>query len=167
MAGGVSRGRLAVMPSVRPQENYTESTAAASNKPGPRRFARVPTHAIGVASDRRSAPRASLSLPLRLLRIGGVAEPNPVTLVTRDISASGIYFLAPRDIQPGTAVELEVVLVERPLGLGNVQMATSAHIVRCEETDMPGWRGYGARFDDFSLQRDDGIRQLPSRQYTP
>jgi hypothetical protein len=100
------------------------------------------------------------------LRIGGVAEANPVTLVTRDISASGVYFLAPRDILPGTAVELEVVLVERPLGLGNVQMATSAHIVRSEETDMPGWRGYGAKFDDFSLQRDDGLRDGPFRQYT-
>jgi len=90
----------------------------------------------------------------------------PITLVTRDISASGVYFLAPRDIEPGTAVELEVVLVERPLGLGSVQMSTSAHIVRREQTDMPGWRGYGAKFDDFSLQRDDGIPKTASRHYT-
>lgn len=166
MAGGVGGRRLAIVRSVRPQENQTEPTAAVSNRPGPRRFTRVPTHAIGVAGDRRSSPRASLSLPLRLLRIGGVAEPIPITLVTRDISASGVYFLAPRDMEPGTAVELEVVLVERPLGLGNVQMSTSAHIVRSERTDMPGWRGYGARFDDFSLERDDGIPKDPSRHYT-
>jgi PilZ domain len=166
MAGGVGKNRLAVMPSARRQEKHTERTAAISDKPGPRRFSRVPTHAVGVAGDRRRAPRASLSLPLRLLRIGGVAESSPVTLVTRDISSSGIYFLAPREIQPGTAVELEVVLVERPLGLGNVQMSTSAHIVRTEETDMPGWRGYGASFDDFSLQRDDGVRELRSKLYT-
>ena len=165
MAGGGIK-RLAIVRSVCPQENQTESTAAASNTPGPRRFARVPTHAIGVAGDRRGSPRASLSLPLRLLRIGGIAEPMPITLVTRDISASGVYFLAPRDIEPGTAVELEVVLVERPLGLGNVQMSTSAHIVRREQTDMPGWRGYGAKFDDFSLQRDDGISKTASRHYT-
>jgi hypothetical protein len=136
--------------------NQTESTEAISGaKPGPRRFARVPTHTVGVADDRRRYPRASLSLPLRLIRVGATPEPAPVTLVTRDISSSGIYFLAPRDIAPGTAIELEVALVDRPLGYGRVQMLTAAHVVRCEESDMPGWKGYAASFDDFALQRDD------------
>jgi hypothetical protein len=94
---------------------------------------------------------------MRLTRIGGLAERIPVTLVTRDISSSGIYFLAPRQIAPGTAIELEVALVERPLGQGRVQMCTAAHIVRAEETGMPGWRGYAATFDDFALERDDVI----------
>ncbi len=40
-------------------------------KPGPRKFARVPTHAVGVAHERRRYPRASLCLPLRLTRIVG------------------------------------------------------------------------------------------------
>ena len=123
----------------------------------PRTFRRVPTHAVGVAHERRCYPRASLCLPLRLTSIGGIAEPIPVTLVTRNISSSGIYFLAPRDLQPGMAIELEVALVDRPLGFGRVQMCTAAHIVRAEESDTPGWRGYAASFDDFALQRDDVI----------
>jgi hypothetical protein len=94
---------------------------------------------------------------MRLTRIGDITERIPVTLVTRNISSSGIYFLAPRDMEPGTAIELEVALVERPLGQGRVQMCTAAHIVRAEETEMPGWRGYAATFDDFALQRDDVI----------
>jgi len=94
---------------------------------------------------------------LRLTSIGGIAEPIPVTLVTRNISSSGIYFLAPRDLEPGMAIELEVALVDRPLGFGRVQMCTAAHIVRAEESDTPGWRGYAASFDDFALQRDDVI----------
>jgi len=138
-------------------QDRTESTIAISGKPGPRRFAHVPTHAISVARDRRAYPRASLSLPMRLTRIGDITERIPVTLVTRNISSSGIYFLAPRDMEPGTAIELEVALVERPLGQGRVQMCTAAHIVRAEETEMPGWRGYAATFDDFALQRDDVI----------
>lgn len=89
--------------------------------------------------------------------MGAVAEPVPVTLVTRNISSSGIYFLAPRELESGTAIELEVALVERPLGYGRVQMSTAAHIVRSEETDMPGWRGYAATFDDFALERDDVV----------
>jgi hypothetical protein len=139
------------------QETCTKIITAPSVKPGPRHFARVPTHAIGVARERRRYPRAWLSLPLRLVRVGNVAEPTPVTLVTRNISSSGIYFLAPREIEPGTAIELEVALVERPLGMGSVQMCTAAHIVRAEETDEPGWRGYAASFDDFALQRDDVV----------
>jgi hypothetical protein len=138
-------------------ESRTETVTAISGKPGPRRFARVPTHAIGVASERRRYPRASLTLPLRLTRIGDAVEPIPVTLVTRNISSSGVFFLAPREIEPGVAIELEVALVDRPLGFGRVQMCTAAHIVRTEESEMPGWRGYAASFDDFALQRDDAL----------
>jgi hypothetical protein len=155
--------RAAVSP-LRAVESRTESTIAHSGKPGPRRFARVPTHAVGVAQDRRGNPRASLSLPLRLTRIGEMTEPIPVTLVTRNISSSGIYFLAPRDIEPGTSIELEVALIDRPLGFGRVQMCTSAHIIRSEDVDTPGWRGYAASFDDFAIERDD-VLPLRYRQY--
>ncbi len=151
--------RVVVSP-LREVENRTENVIAISGKPGPRRFARVPTHTIGVASERRRYPRACLSLPLRLTRIGDAVEPVPVTLVTRNISSSGIYFLAPREIEPGMAIELEVALVDRPLGFGRVQMCTAAHIVRAEDTEIPGWRAYAASFDDFALQRDDA---LPNR----
>lgn len=137
------------------EKSRTVPVPAFSGKPGPRRFARVPTHVIGVASERRTSPRACLSLPLRLIRVGETVEPIPVTLVTRNISSSGIYFLAPRVIAPGTAIELEVALIERPLGCGSVQMLTAAHIVRTDETGTPGWHGYAASFDDFALRRDD------------
>jgi hypothetical protein len=157
---GAAPGRTTRLTGVAPLhifEHDTEGTIAFSGKPGPRRFARVPTHAIGVAREKRRYPRAKLSLPLRLIRVGTVREEFPVTLVTRNISSSGIYFLAPRKLPPGTSIELEVALVDRPMGQGRVQMCTAAHIVRAEETDTPGWCGYAATFDDFSLQRDDVI----------
>ncbi|HEV2297840.1 MAG TPA: PilZ domain-containing protein [Candidatus Acidoferrales bacterium] len=125
----------------------------------PRRFLRVPTHAIGVAQERRRTPRACLNLPLRLTRIGDLVEPVPVTLVTKNISSTGIYFLAPRVIEPGTAIELEVALVERPLGRGSVHLKTAAHIVRAEECEVPGWNAYAASFDDIDFQRDDSVPQ--------
>jgi len=96
---------------------------------------------------------------MRLTRVGEAMEPIPVTLVTRNISSSGVYFLAPREIAPGTAIELEVALVDRPLGYGRVQMCTAAHIVRSEDTEMPGWKGYAASFDDFAIERDDSLPQ--------
>src|SRR6476620_7137230 len=57
-----------------------------------RRFARVPTHAVGVFPEQREYPRASLRLPLRLRSINGHAEDFPITLVTRDISSSCVFF---------------------------------------------------------------------------
>jgi len=121
-------------------------------------FARVPTHVVGVAHERRLHPRAALRLPLRLIRVAGQPEPVPVTLLTKDISSSGVYFLAPRPIGPGTPIELEVALVDRPLGRGSVRMSTAAHVVRMEASETPGWHGVAATFDDITFQRDDGVQ---------
>lgn len=161
--GAAPEFHLQALPSLREIEDPTEGIVAVSGKPGPRRFTRVPTHAVGVMQERRRAPRATMSLPLKLLRVGDTPEALPVSLVTRNISSSGIYFLAPRELRPGTAIELEVALVERPMGQGCVQMCTAAHIIRQEPSDNPGWWGYAATFDDFALKRDD---VLPSRYRT-
>src|SRR5215469_4843706 len=73
---------LRVVPLVRPEQ--------------PRRFARVPTHAVGVHPEHREYPRASLNLPLRLRSVNSVPEKFPISLVTRDISSTGVYFLCPK-----------------------------------------------------------------------
>jgi len=130
----------------------------------PRRFVRVPTHAVGVHPEQRQYPRATLKLPLRLRAVAGVPEEYPITLVTRDISSTGVYFLCPKQLAVGTAVELEIVLVSRPLGRGNVVMATMAHVCRLEAAAMPGWHGVAASFDDVEFDRDD---HLPSRFMKP
>src|SRR6202790_5811886 len=67
----------------------------------PRRFARVPTHAVGVHPEHREYPRATLNLPLRLRAAGGVPAVSPITLVTRDISSTRVYFLCPRQLVAG------------------------------------------------------------------
>jgi len=126
----------------------------------PRRFIRVPTHAVGVHPEHREYPRASLQLPLKLHSVDGIVEDFPVTLVTRDISSTGVYFLCPRQLPMDAAIELQIVLVSRPLGQGNVVMASNAHVRRIHPADMPGWFGIAANFDDVSFDRDDFI---PSR----
>jgi PilZ domain len=125
-----------------------------------RRFVRVPTHSVGVYPEHREYPRASLKLPLRLRSIEHVPEDFPVTLVTRDISSSGCFFLCPKELAVGTSIELEIVLVSRPMGRGNVVMASMAHVRRIEAAAVPGWFGVAASFDDVQFDRDDSI---PSR----
>jgi hypothetical protein len=130
----------------------------------PRRFVRVPTHAVGVTHEQREYPRASLKLPLRLRRVGSRSEDFPVTLVTRDISSTGVFFLCPKEIALGAQIELEIVLVSRPMGHGSVVIVSTARVQRIEPAAMPGWYGIAASFDDVQFDRDDG---MPSRFLRP
>ena len=130
----------------------------------PRQFVRVPTHAVGGHPEQRQYPRAKLKLPLRLRAAGGQPEPYPITLVMRNISSTGVYFLCPKQLAVGTQVELEVVLVSKPMGRGSVVMTTMAHICRAEAAATPGWYGLAACFDDVQFDHDD---DLPSRFLKP
>lgn len=125
--------------------------------PQPRGFVRVPTHAVGVHTDHRESPRASLKLPLKLRSTGGVLEQYPITLVTRDISSSGVFFLCPKTLASGIEIDLDIVLVSRPLGYGNVVVSSKARVCRSEPANMPGWFGIAAKFEDFGFDRDDRI----------
>jgi hypothetical protein len=129
-----------------------------------RRFVRVPTYAVGMHPEQREYPRACLNLPLRLRSAGGVPEEFPITLVTRNISSTGVHFLCPRQLTVGASIELEIVLVSKPLGLGNVVAVTMARVCRNEPAAMPGWHGIAATFDDVQFDRDD---RMPSRYLKP
>jgi len=130
----------------------------------PRQFVRVPTHAVGVHPEHRQYPRAKLKLPLRLRAAGGEPEKYPITLVMRNISSTGIYFLCPKHVAVGTRIELQVVLVSKPMGCGSVVMSTMAHVCRVEPAAMPGWYGLAASFDDVQFGHDD---KVPSRFLKP
>src|SRR4029077_18395390 len=130
----------------------------------PRRFARVPTHAVGVHPEHREYPRPTLRRPLRLRSVSNGPEEFPVTLLTRDISSTGVYFLCPRPLAIGASLEVEIVLVSKPMGHGNVVLATAAHVQRCEPAATPGWYGVAASFDDVQFDRDD---RVPARFLNP
>jgi PilZ domain len=158
-----SNGSAAVAPAI--PEQQPEVTPAPPKlrvvpllrNPQPRRFVRVPTHAVGVHMEQRECPRAALRLPLKLRSVAGRREEFPITLVTRDISSSGVFFLCPKALAPGVEIELDIVLVSRPLGYGNVVVSSRARVERAEAANMPGWHGIAASFDDFAFDRDDLI----------
>ena len=130
----------------------------------PRGIARVPTHTVGRIRERRNYVRARLSLPLLVQRIAGQRDIATLPLETRDISSSGVFFLCPRHIDPGTPVELEVQLVNRPYGRGTVHMCAVAHVVRADEDPTNGMFGLAVAFDDITYRRDDS---LPHPQQKP
>jgi hypothetical protein len=113
--------------------------------------------------EQRERPRAALRLPLKLRSVAGIKEEFPITLVTRDISSSGVFFLCPKALEPNTEIELDIVLVSRPLGYGNVVVSSMAVVKRTESAHVPGWYGIAASFDDFAFDRDDQIPEwLPA-----
>ena len=130
----------------------------------PKGISRVPTHAVRPVEERRAHTRAKLSLPLRLKRVAGQREHKLQILRTTNISSSGVLFLCPQRIEPGTPIEIEVCLVDRPTGRGTVRMLTEAHIVRAVAASMPGWHALAATFDDITFRRDE---PLPSRFERP
>ena len=149
---------------VRVRSRLPLQSTACPSEIQPRRFARVPTHTVGVHPEHREYPRASLKLPLRLRSINNTPEEFPVTLVTRDISSTGVYFLCPRPLPVGASLEIDVVLVSKPMGHGSVVLSTRAHVQRHEPASMPGWYGIAASFDDVQFDRDD---RVPSRFLKP
>lgn len=123
----------------------------------PKGISRVPTHAVRPVEERRSYTRAKLSLPLCVKRIAGQRGHRHELLRTTNISSSGVLFLCPQHIEPGTPVEIEVCLVDRPLGRGTVRMMTEAHVVRAEPASRAGWHSVAVCFDDITFQREEPI----------
>ena len=136
---------------------HATSAAGTGAFPRPRGIARVPTHTVGRARERRAYVRANLSLPLCVRTVAGRPETGLATLSTQDISSSGIFFLCPLRIEPGTPIEMEVILVNKPSGQGTVKMRTQACVVRAENTATPGWHGLAAAFDDITFIRDEPL----------
>jgi len=120
-------------------------------------FQNVPTHAVNVMGNRRNCARAFLRLPLRLTAVAGLNLEFPIPLETRNISASGVYFMAPQRIEPGTEIAIEVALTDRPMGMGSVRMTTMARVVRTESQGSRGWFGLAASFVHYDFNRDESL----------
>jgi hypothetical protein len=130
----------------------------------PKGFARVPTPTVRPVEERRAYTRAKLNLPLQLKRIAGQREHKHQSLRTANISSSGVLFLCPVRIEPGTPVEIEVCLVDSPFGHGTVKMKTEAHVVRAEPGPRHGWHALAVNFDDITFLREEPVRSRFQRQ---
>jgi PilZ domain len=99
-------------------------------------------------SERRRHPRFNAWLPLRLKVVGVIAEPDPWPLLTQNLSKTGLCFPAPRRIEPGQSIEVEVTLLGAGPGGNNLYISGTGHIVRAESAKKPGWYRLAAAFDE-------------------
>lgn len=98
--------------------------------------------------ERRRHPRFTAWLPLRLKVVGGILEPNPASLVTQNLSKTGLCFPSPQRIEPGKSIEVEVTLPGAGPGGNDMRISSTGYIVRAESTKEPGWYRLAAAFDE-------------------
>jgi hypothetical protein len=122
-----------------------------------RAASRLHKRAFLAADERRLYPRLPLTLPLRVRRIAGQPVGSPTGLLTKDISSCGVRFQAPHAFDVDTPIELEIELVAGPLGGRRLQMVTLARIVRAEPAQTPGWREFGASFEEITFHSDASL----------
>ena len=104
--------------------------------------------------NRRNYPRLPLQFPLRIRRVAGQPSQVADSLVTLNISSTGVYFLSPLRVDRESPIELEIGLTDRPRGPERVRMRARARVIRIDPTSKPGWHGVAVSFDEIAFDRD-------------
>lgn len=126
----------------------------------------VPTSAIRVVGgkprmfERRRYPRYTVQLPLRLRRVAGNSEPEAAILLTNDFSKTGLCFSAPRRVERGQSIQVEVILVGYGPRGKDIHVSGAGTIVRAEADNQPGWYRLAAAFDESPSDHGPGWDQL-------
>jgi|SRR5712671_6353193 len=89
--------------------------------------------------ERRRYPRFTVWLPLRVTAVGGRIEPKPLTLLTQNISKTGLSFPAPSRIEVGQFIQVEVTLPGAGLDRKDIHIPGEGCIVRIEPGRRAGW----------------------------
>jgi hypothetical protein len=110
--------------------------------------------------ERRRYPRFNAWLPLRLTAVAGKIESATVTLLTQNISKAGVCFRAPRWVEPGQAIEVEVTLVGFGPGGKDIHISGIGSIVRIDPGEIPGWYKLAAAFDELPADDERGWHKL-------
>ena len=86
-------------------------------------------------SDRRLERRYNLELPIRMEWREPTGEPKQAEGVAKDISRSGIYFIAPFEIQAHEPLQLELVLPDEITHQGDLSIQFVARPMRQERVN--------------------------------
>jgi hypothetical protein len=104
--------------------------------------------------ERREFPRLPLNLIVNIRRVADRLQAEPICVPTANISCGGLLMLLDRAFEPGTRLDLEVLMADHPLNGPSLRMFSRAHVVRQAPTGRLGWTGVAAVFDDIAFDRD-------------
>jgi len=96
--------------------------------------------------EQRRYPRFEVRLPVQLRLLAGSDEYALGTLHTKNISKAGLCFLAPRSVEPGESIEVQVTLAGYGPQGEDLNVTGQGHIVRSEASEAPGWYQLAAAF---------------------
>ena len=101
------------------------------------------------ATERRTARRFSMALPMKV-RFEAAAH-NFVEQVgeTRDVSFRGLYFTSPAPLQADSSIEFVLTLPQQITLAGDVHIRCYARVLRVEE--QQGRRGVAARIERYEF----------------
>ena len=104
-------------------------------------------------TERRLASRFQIQLPL-VVRWAGGAVVGEAATQSRDVSARGVYFLLPKELERGSPVEIVMTLPHEITMVGPVRVRCLGRIQRTEL--RPDRRvGVLATFERYEFQRSD------------
>jgi hypothetical protein len=110
--------------------------------------------------DRRRYPRFTAWLPLRLASVNHKVEFEDIPLLTQNVSKDGVCFPAPRRIEPGATIEVEVTLMRAGPGGKDVHVSGVGRIVWAEAGNKPGWYKLAATFGESPSGDQSGWYKL-------
>lgn len=109
---------------------------------------------MGLTSERRTARRYDLSLPVSIRAAApGMAETQKGK--TRDISTRGLYFVVDEDLRDGSALDIMLTLPREMTNGEEVLVKASGKVVRVEERLEDGTlrRGVAAIIERYDIMR--------------
>ena len=84
------------------------------------------------------------------IRFGNTAQPKEEPAQARDISCGGLFLYANALLEPGSEIQV-VMMVPRELGLvGNQMVCCHARVVRIQENAKDGKHGVAAKIERFA-----------------
>jgi PilZ domain len=110
---------------------------------------------MGLMSERRSARRYDLSLPIMIrTALQGSAETQSGK--TRDISTRGLYFIVDHDLRGGSDLDIMLTLPSELTNGDEVMVKAAGKVVRVEDRMEDGnmRRGVAAVIERYDIMRN-------------
>jgi c-di-GMP-binding flagellar brake protein YcgR len=111
-----------------------------------------------VRVERRGAQRFNFQLPVS---IRPAQSDHEQPGLTQDLTAQGVFFYTDSALQPGTQVEIALVMPAEITLSENMQVRCSGKVVRVHKPDAGSKIGVAVQFDHYEYLQDSALSATP------